>query len=269
MADSGCCYLYVGLESFNPQALSAMNKTHNVVARTREVVEQAHAHGILVSAGLMISPELDDLSYMQSVPRRLEECALHVPAYICFETPIPGTPLFRRLASHSRAFLPNALLRDFTTYTLVTRPRRERVEAFVKGYLDLVQATYAPRRRLAKVARDAGRLVPAGGWWALALDAAEQWEKGYRPDPGRTYLAGSDRPPPEASRIPLGEGDFANESQWERVMQPWRVTDEAGVVLARWRAPDREPLPTPSVERRLLFRRDTSLRAPARGGPVS
>ncbi|NIV29483.1 MAG: hypothetical protein GWN58_08220, partial [Anaerolineae bacterium] len=63
------------------------------------------------------------------------EAGLHVPAYICFEGPIPGTPYFERLAAEPEpAFLPNAYLRDFSGYTLVVRPKREPVERFIEGY---------------------------------------------------------------------------------------------------------------------------------------
>ena len=86
---------------------------------------------IVLMAGLMLSPTMDDLAYIDSIPERLRDSGLHVPTYVCFETPFPGTPLFERLAARREpAFLPNALLRDFNGYTLVTRPRHTTPEEF-------------------------------------------------------------------------------------------------------------------------------------------
>src|SRR5690606_13307794 len=125
-------YLYVGLESFNPRTLRSMNKRQNVIARTHELIRRCHRNGILLDAGLMLSPLEDDLAYLRAIPRLLDECGLVVPSYICFETPIPGTPHFGKIAAASApALLPGALLRDFTTYTLVTRPRHASAEEFV------------------------------------------------------------------------------------------------------------------------------------------
>jgi hypothetical protein len=91
--------------------------------------------GIMVESGLMISPPLDTCESMRRIPASLRECGLHVPSFICFEAPFPGTPHFQRLAAEeSPAFLPNALLRDFTGYTLVTRPKREALNDFIETY---------------------------------------------------------------------------------------------------------------------------------------
>lgn len=235
MARSGCRFLYVGLESFNPVTLHDMHKYQNAIHKTRRIIEQCHARGILLMSGLMLSPLIDDLEYMKSVPRRLRECGLHVPSYICFETPIPGTPHFHRLASEpAPAFMPNALLRDFNTYTLVVRPRKATPEAFVDSYRQLLQTVYAPRNRMRKLWHDVPRLVRGGGHFAALLDAIDQYHEGYRPDAGRSYLAGSDREPPETSAVPLTAADFDDETHMRAVMEPWRVTDSEGRVLPMW-----------------------------------
>lgn len=237
LARSGCRYLYVGLESFNAATLRSMNKRHNAIARTEAMIRRCHRLGILLDAGLMLSPLEDDLEYVRAIPRLLEESGLRVPSYICFETPIPGTPHFRKLASaREPALLPHALLRDFTTYTLVTRPRHASAEDFIGAYKSLIAEVFAPRRRLQKLMHDACRLLPAGGWFAWALDCAAQHWNDYRPDPQRTYLAGSDRPPPEAQRIPFTAADFRDEHEQRAIMAPWAVTDERGFVLPQWLA---------------------------------
>jgi hypothetical protein len=183
----------------------------------------------------MISPTVDDRSYMESIPTRLKESGLHVPSFVCFECPIPGTPHFYRLASEQTpAFIPNALLRDFSGYTLVTRPKHEPVEGFLEAYKSLIKVVYSKGARIAKLADDLPRFMRGGYWSTMLGDLIDQRDAGSRPHPGRTYLAGTDVPPPEATTVPLTEDDFASDDERNIIMRPWRVTDSKGRVLPEW-----------------------------------
>jgi radical SAM superfamily enzyme YgiQ (UPF0313 family) len=233
MADAGCRVLYVGLESFNPEAIRDMNKNQNVVGKIRTAVDNCRRNGILLISGLMISPLTDDLDYLASVPRHLEACGLHLPTFICFESPIPGTPHFRRLAARSEpAMLPNALLRDFTGYTLTVRPARAPVAEFVAAYRDLVARVYTPSRRVRKLADDFSHFLPRGHWFPAVLDAIDTLAVDPVPEAARSLVAGSDTPPPEA--VPFDDRDFESEAERARIVEPWRVTDDKGSVLPQW-----------------------------------
>jgi hypothetical protein len=225
----------VGLESFNPEAISDMKKFQNALDQTRFLIERCRRNGMLLDSGLMISPMVDDWSYIQTIPQHLREAGLHVPAYISFEGPIPGTPYFKRLAAEPEpAFLPNAYLRDFSGYTLVVRPKREPVEQFIEGYRWVMDHTYTRMARLRKYVDDVPRLVSAGGWDVALGDIVSHWRAGHVPRPGRTYLAGTDVPPPEATSVPLTDDDFESEAERSAVLDPWRVTDAEGQVLPVW-----------------------------------
>jgi hypothetical protein len=234
MADAGCRALFVGLESFNPATLAAMNKHQNVLRKVRAAIERCRDSGILIVSGLMVSPTIDDVNYIRRIPEHLSECGLHVPTFICFETPIPGTPHFARLAAQAEsAFLPNALLRDFTGYTLTVRPKHATVEEFVAAYRETVKNVYSPRNKLRKLADDLPRFLKRGFWLPAAIDAIDVWTTNPVPLPERTLVAGSDLAPPE--RVPLGEADFDSEAQYHDMMTPWRVTDAHGRALPAWR----------------------------------
>lgn len=235
MSRSGCRFLFVGLESFNPDTLRNMHKHQNVISKTRRVIEKCHEEGILVGSGLMLSPQMDDLSYLRSIPQQLRNCGLYVPWYICFETPIPGTPHFRELAAQPRpALLPNALLRDFNTYTLVVRPQKASIEEFIGAYKWLIENIYSRRNRAAKLIHDVPRLIRRGWYFTTLLDLIDQYQESYRPDPSRTYTAGTDREPPESRGVPLFPNDFDSESQRKAVMDPWKVSDAEGRILPIW-----------------------------------
>ena len=238
MFDSGCRALYVGLETFNPAALDDFHKPQNRLSQVRRALDDAREVGILVTAGMILSPQHDDVAYIRSLPRRLRESGLHVPTFLAFETPFPGTPYFNRLARRDAegraggAFLPNALLRDFTSYTLVVRPSLATAEDYVCAYRDTVDEIYAPLRRLGKLARDVPALVRAGGWTSALLDVGDMLTAGLPCAPGRTYLAGTDLAPPE--QVPLTDADFASEAEADAVRRPVAVTDARGRLLPQW-----------------------------------
>ena len=245
MFDSGCRALYVGLETFNPAALDDFNKPQNRLPLIRRALDDARDVGILVTAGMILSPQHDDVAYIRSLPARLRESGLHVPTFLAFETPFPGTPYFNRLAAQSARrsaasgrglFLPHALLRDFTSYTLVVEPTHASAPDYVDAYKAAVDEIYAPRRRLAKLAHDLPSFVRRGAWTAAALDLGDMLGAGLPRAPGRTYLAGTDLAPPE--RVPLTAADFADEAEAAALMQPTAVADAAGRLLPQWAPPD-------------------------------
>jgi hypothetical protein len=183
----------------------------------------------------MLSPAIDTLDYIARLPEALDACGLHVPTYISFETPFPGTPHFNRLAADpSRPILPDAPLADFNGYTLVTRPAHATPEDFAAAYVAAHERIYALPRRLRKLAADLPRFLAAGRLLPAVFDAFEML-KVERPRPaGRTYLAGRDLPFPELSAVPFADDDFADEAERAAILSPWQVTDADGRVLPHW-----------------------------------
>lgn len=235
LSRAGCRAMFVGLESFNPAALKDMQKHQNSVDRTKAMLEQSRRHGVLVGSGLLLSPSIDTLDYIASIPSRLSECGFYMPSYLCFESPIPGTPNFHRLAAQDEpTFLPNALLRDFAGYTLVVRPKHASVEEFVDGYRWALENIFTIGRKATKFSEDLPRLLGGRWWFTILCDLVNNLATDDRPSPGRTYVAGSDRPPPEAASVPFTADDFDSEEQRRLITEPMRVTDEYGQVLVEW-----------------------------------
>ncbi|MBL8492642.1 MAG: radical SAM protein [Rhodocyclaceae bacterium] len=234
MSEAGCMCVFVGLESFNPAALADMHKYQNAAHKTRAAIDTCREHGILVISGLMLSPQIDTIDYIHSLPRRVRESGLHVPTFLCFESPIPGTPHFNRLAAEPGAFLPNALLRDFTGYTLVTRPHHASVDDFVGAYRGACREIFSTASRLRKLVEDVPYFLRARRPGCAIVDAADMigLQGTFPPPPTRSLVAGSDTPPPE--RVPLSDADFESDAQRSAILDPWQVTDEHGRVLRQW-----------------------------------
>jgi hypothetical protein len=233
LARSGCRALFVGLESFNEATLADMNKHQNAIPKMRAALENCRDRGILIVSGLMLSPLVDDPDYIAAIPRYLAQSGLHMPTFICFESPIPGTPYFRRLAAAELTpFLPGALLRDFTGYTLVLEPRHATVADFVTAYRRLTDDAYSWVNRVRKLCDDLPRFARCGRWLPALIDAADVFCADPAPALSRTLLAGTDSPPPE--HVPFAPSDFASEAERRRILDPWPVTDAHGRVLERW-----------------------------------
>jgi hypothetical protein len=235
LSRAGCRAMFVGLESFNPATLRDMHKYQNAIDSTKRMLEQSLRHGILIGSGLLISPSVDDMEYIDDIPLHLSECGFYMPSYVCFESPIPGTPNFRRLAAEDPpALLPNAMLRDFAGFTLVVRPKQVPVDEFINGYRRTLENVFTLRRKLTKFSCDLPSLL-ARQWWVTALcDVVNNAFTDDRPRSHRTYLAGTDSPPPEANSVPFDAEDFHSEAERRLIVEPMRVTNELGQVLPEW-----------------------------------
>jgi radical SAM superfamily enzyme YgiQ (UPF0313 family) len=234
MYECGCRSVFVGLETFNPDTLADIRKPQNSIAKQAEAIAQARDEGILVIAGLIVSPLHDDIAYIESLPDRLRGCGLHVPSFISFETPIPGTPFFDRMANASEPmFLPNANLYDFSAYTLVLKPHKAPLDDYIAAYFRTMRRIYSPMNRLRKLADDLPRLIRRGAWTAAVLDLGDMSVTHFNPPPERTFIAGSDLMPPEV--VPFESGDFDSDAHRLALTQPTPVVDAVGRVLPHWK----------------------------------
>ncbi len=237
LARGGCRCVFVGLESFNGETIHEMGKHQNILSETEAAIRLCHDNGILVMAGLMLSPSNDSLEYIEAVPRHLRAVGLHVPTYICFETPFPGTPHFQRLAAAGDgALMPNTLLRDLNGYTLAVPPRFGTPAQFIEAFRYTTEKVYSRRSRLLKFFSDLPRLALRGRAAPLLFNFYELLFADGRLNAARNFIAGIDIEPPETHAIPFTDADFDSAKHRAFITEPWRVSDENGRVLPMWRA---------------------------------
>ncbi len=237
MARSGCFALFVGLESFNPATLADMHKHQNLIHKMRAALDHCRKHGILIISGLLVSPLSDTAEDIRAIPENLTRSGLHAPTFVSFESPIPGTPHFHELGAQldPPAFMPNVLLRDLAGYTLAVKPRKTSAGEFVAAYREVVAEVFSARRRLAKLVNDVPEFLAAGHWLPALVDVLDVAAMSSRASniPGRTYIAGTDAPPPES--VPLTDADFESETERTALLEPSLVTDQTGALLPQWR----------------------------------
>jgi radical SAM superfamily enzyme YgiQ (UPF0313 family) len=93
MREAGCIGIFIGLETFNDQALGDQGKGFNAPSRYREAVAKLHRHGMFVESGIVFGFDTDGPEVFRSTLAMLEDIGIDaIQASIL--TPLPGTPLF-------------------------------------------------------------------------------------------------------------------------------------------------------------------------------
>lgn len=102
MKRSGCGYVYLGLESVNPDTLKKYRKGQTV-EDIANAVRQYHRHGISVHGMFMAgSDDDDDRTVFETVrfARKVQLDTMH----FTIVTPLPGTDFYRDLSAEDRIF---------------------------------------------------------------------------------------------------------------------------------------------------------------------
>jgi len=164
-ARSGCKQLFIGLESVSQASMTGVNKGFNRVERYARVIEQIHAHGIAVQAGIVFGFDHDSQSIFRETVDFLEEAGVQNATFNIL-TPFPGTALYRRLDAEGRI-----LTRDWSLYNgrkdVVFQPRQMDAETLLAGFHDANRRFYSPRSIYRRLSRS-----PVGLWWTLPLNLA-------------------------------------------------------------------------------------------------
>lgn len=122
MGRAGCRYIYTGLESLNPESISAMNKGQNKLGDVKQVMDRAYQNGILLSFGLIVGSDGDTNEYLSRLPEYLAELRSFSITFMGIVCPYPETPLYAQMKAEGR-LLPNTISRDYDGYTLCHRPK--------------------------------------------------------------------------------------------------------------------------------------------------
>jgi radical SAM superfamily enzyme YgiQ (UPF0313 family) len=100
-ASSGCCGLFVGLESINSRSLKEVEKGFNKTERYGEAIRKLQDAGIGIETGLIFGFDHDDVSVFE---RTLEFLLKHnIDAIqVSALTPLPGTRLYEKMEKEKR-----------------------------------------------------------------------------------------------------------------------------------------------------------------------
>ena len=156
MQRSGCTGVFVGLETFNPEALASQQKTFNTPEKYREAVAAFHRHGMFVEAGVMVGFDHDAPAVFRDTLNALEGARIDA-IQLAIVTPLPGTPLFESMKERITD-------RNWSHYDYrhaVFAPMKMSREELQDGADWLIRAFYSPWRIARRVPR---WLAVRGGW---------------------------------------------------------------------------------------------------------
>lgn len=192
MSRAGCRYVYTGLESLNPESISAMNKGQNKLSEVGRTIQRTCESGILLSFGLIVGSDGDTNTYLERLPEYLTELGNHSITFLGIVCPYPETPFFRELAAEGR-LLRGTSIRDYDGYTLCHRPKNLHPTEVVEHYVRLCHSIGS----VASVAKHwAERLfmsnVPSYKRIALFSGAESLSVKNPLGNRARTFIAGQD-----------------------------------------------------------------------------
>jgi radical SAM superfamily enzyme YgiQ (UPF0313 family) len=160
-ARSGCCGLFLGLESLPDQGLADCNKRFNHARDYARLVRGLHDHRIGVIAGIVFGHDVDTPEVFPRTLRFLEETRIDA-LQATILTPFPGTALHRQLVAEGRI-----VDRDWVHYDFahaVFEPKGMSRATLMAGHRWVLREFYSKRavwRRLA--------------WGATYLAAGDLW----------------------------------------------------------------------------------------------
>ena len=116
---ANCFFVYIGLESINPETLRAYKKKINL-EEIRSAIERFHKHGIRIHGMFVLGADTDNLETVRETAKFALKNKIDTVQFMIL-TPIPGTRFYKEIESEGRL-----LTRDWSLYDghhVVYRPR--------------------------------------------------------------------------------------------------------------------------------------------------
>ncbi len=107
MADAGCHYMLIGLESVNPSSLKETRKYHNNLEFYRTAVERIHKVGIHIAGAFIVGFDNDEITAFDDILAFTNEMNLHF-VMINILGFAPGTDIFERMKAEGRIYNDSA-----------------------------------------------------------------------------------------------------------------------------------------------------------------
>ena len=143
IAESGGKWIFMGLESIDPENLKSVSKGFNKPAEYGAVLERLHRHGLYAITSFIFGMDGDRLGVADRTLEQIHSWPPGLPVFGLL-TPYPATPLYDKLAAAGRLTRPRHWL-DFKPFTMAHSPlglSAEQAEAEVRQAWKI---SYSPR----------------------------------------------------------------------------------------------------------------------------
>ncbi len=199
--ESGCVYLFIGLESFSAEGLASVNKGFNQVFRYEQTIRLIHRHGICVQAGVIFGFDTDTRGVFADTLRVCESMGID-GVTVSVLTPLPGTRLYKQMKQEGRLLSEDWGWFDGKTH-VAFRPKKMTADELFTGYMWFRRKFYSLGSMFRRIAVSRTNpihslLVNLGYSWSLRAHGAEP-QAGLEPEregmavlPLRTAVAGTE-----------------------------------------------------------------------------
>jgi len=142
VADSGCIALSFGIESIKQESLQELNKGWAKTSEYPELIAKIRKAGIEVSTEMVVGTDADTVESILDTARFIDENKIIVPRFYIL-TPIPGTDLFKKLASENK--ISNRDIYSYNGTEAVHIPAKMTPEELTKAYWQLYNKVFSLR----------------------------------------------------------------------------------------------------------------------------
>jgi radical SAM superfamily enzyme YgiQ (UPF0313 family) len=156
MRDAGFTSVFLGIETPDEAALVANNKLQNTRRSLLASVATIQQYGIEVMGGFILGFDTDREPAFGRMIEFIQQSSIPI-AMVGLLQAIPGTQLFRRLASEGR--IVDAGAGNNTSASLNFLPRMDR-DRLIAGYRTVLESIYAPEAYYARVKSFLARSTP-------------------------------------------------------------------------------------------------------------
>lgn len=151
IAQSGGRWIFMGLESIDPENLKSVNKSFNKPAEYAAVLELLARYGIYAITSFIFGMDGDRKGVADRTLDTIRSWPPGLPVFGLL-TPYPSTPLYDRLAAEGRLVHPKAWL-EFRPFTMDHTPKGISIEDAEAEVLHAWSASYHPSTNAAAVQR--------------------------------------------------------------------------------------------------------------------
>lgn len=148
--ESGCVYLFVGIESFSQEGLISVNKGINKVDNYKSMISLLHKYGISVQAGIIFGFDTDKKDIFQRTLSACNELGID-GVTVSILTPLPGTPIYEQMKNEGRL-----ISSDWSFYNGKTRvafqPNNMSADELYEGYTWFRKEFYSTKSIIKRMA---------------------------------------------------------------------------------------------------------------------
>ncbi len=139
--ESGCLYLFIGLESFSDASLADAGKRINRIDEYEKIIQALHRHRIMIQAGIIFGFDSDTTAVFQDTLRACERLGID-GATVSILTPLPRTPIHEQMIREGRLISEDWSWYDGKTRVAFT-PKKMTPEQLYAGYMDFRHRFYS------------------------------------------------------------------------------------------------------------------------------